>query len=94
MKILILLIIRFYWFVKSKNNKPKCIFRESCSRYVYEITQEQGYLKGLKALKFRFENCRNGFELFKNPINNTTNMLLPSKIIVEENEIAERLLIK
>jgi hypothetical protein len=61
---------------------------------VYEITQEQGFLKGLKALKFRFENCRKGFELFKNPTNNRTNMLLPSRMIIEENEIAERLLIK
>lgn len=87
-------MIQFYWFVKSKNSKPKCIFKKSCSHYVYEIAKQQGFLKGLKALKFRFENCRNGFELFKNPINNTTNMLLPSKIIVEENEIAERLLIK
>lgn len=94
MKFLILLIIRFYWFTKSKNSKPKCIFRKSCSHYVYEITQEQGYLKGLKTLKFRFENCRNEFELFKNPISNKTNMLLPSRIIIEEDEIAERLLIK
>lgn len=94
MKHLILSIIRLYWLVKPNNSKPKCLFRKSCSHYVYEITLEKGFLKGLKALKFRFKNCRNGFELFKNPINSTTNMVLPSKIIIEENEIAERLLIK
>jgi putative component of membrane protein insertase Oxa1/YidC/SpoIIIJ protein YidD len=94
MKHLILLSIRLYWFSKPKNCKPKCIFRKSCSHYVYEITQEQGYLKGLKAFMFRYRNCRGYIQIFKNPINNTTNMLLPSKIIIEENEIAERLLIK
>jgi putative component of membrane protein insertase Oxa1/YidC/SpoIIIJ protein YidD len=94
MKHLILLSIQLYWLSKPKNCKPKCIFKKSCSHYVYEITQQEGFLKGLEAFKFRFENCRNGFELFKNPTNNRTNMLLPSKIIIEENEIAERLLIK
>jgi putative component of membrane protein insertase Oxa1/YidC/SpoIIIJ protein YidD len=94
MKYLILLIIRLYWFSKSKYRKPKCIFRKSCSNYVYEITQQQGFLKGLKSFVFRYKNCRGNFEIFKNPINNKTNLLLPSRIIIEENEIAERLLIK
>jgi putative component of membrane protein insertase Oxa1/YidC/SpoIIIJ protein YidD len=94
MKLLILLTIRFYWFTKSKNSKPKCIFRKSCSHYVYEITQDQGLLKGLKAFVFRYENCRGYIQIFKNPINNKTNMLLSSRIIIEEDEIAERLLIK
>jgi putative component of membrane protein insertase Oxa1/YidC/SpoIIIJ protein YidD len=87
-------MIRIYWFTKSRNNKPKCIFRKSCSHYVYEITQKQGFLKGLKAFMFRYRNCRGHVQIFKNPISNKTNMLLPSRIIIEENEIAERLLIK
>jgi putative component of membrane protein insertase Oxa1/YidC/SpoIIIJ protein YidD len=94
MKHLILLIIRFYWFSKSISSKPKCIFRKSCSYYVYEITQEQGFLKGLKAFLFRYRNCRGHIQIFKNPISNKTNMLLPSGIVIEEDEIAERLLIK
>jgi putative component of membrane protein insertase Oxa1/YidC/SpoIIIJ protein YidD len=92
MKYLILLIIRLYWISKPKNSKPKCIFRKSCSHYVYEITQEQGFLKGLKAFGFRYKNCRGGIQIFKNPIDNKTNILLPSIIIIDENEIAERLL--
>lgn len=94
MKYLILLIIRLYWLSKPKYRKPKCIFKKSCSRYVYEITQQQGFLKGLKSFVFRYKNCRGNFEIFKNPINNKTRILLPSRIIIEENEIAERLLIK
>lgn len=87
-------MVRLYWFSKSKNSNPKCIFRKSCSHYVYEITQKQGYLKGLKAFVFRYRNCRGYIQVFKNPISNKTNMLLSSRIIIEEDEIAERLLIK
>ena len=94
MKYLILLIIRLYWFSKSKHCKPKCLFRKSCSHYVYEITQEQGFLKGLKAFLFRYRNCRGHIQIFKNPISNKTNMSLPSRIVIEEEEIANRLLIK
>jgi putative component of membrane protein insertase Oxa1/YidC/SpoIIIJ protein YidD len=94
MKHLILLTIRLYWLSKPKNCKPKCIFRKSCSHYVYEITQKQGFLKGLNAFVFRYRNCRGDIQIFKNPINNKINMLLPSRIIMNENEIAKRLLIK
>jgi putative component of membrane protein insertase Oxa1/YidC/SpoIIIJ protein YidD len=87
-------MIKLYWLSKPKNSKPKCIFKKSCSHYVYEIAQQQGFLKGLKAFWFRYKNCRGTIQIFKNPINNKTNMLLPSRIIMDENEIAERLLIK
>ncbi|WP_310556805.1 membrane protein insertion efficiency factor YidD [Flavobacterium sp.] len=94
MKYLILLMIRIYWFSKPKNTEPKCIFKKSCSHYVYETTQKKGFLRGLKAFRFRYKNCRNGFEIFENPMNNKTQMLLPSRIVVDSEEIAERLLIK
>jgi uncharacterized protein len=85
-------MIRLYWFCKSKNSQSKCIFRISCSHYVYEIAQKQGFLKGLKALRFRYQNCRFGFEIFRDPINNNIQILLPSKIALDSEEIAERLL--
>ncbi|NHN26488.1 membrane protein insertion efficiency factor YidD [Flavobacterium jejuense] len=92
MKCLILLMIRLYWFLKPKYRKSICIFRKSCSHYVYEITKEQGFLKGLNAFYFRYKNCRHGYEIFKNPVTNETQMLLPSKVIIDNKEIAERLL--
>jgi uncharacterized protein len=92
MKYSILLMIRLYWFFKPKNSKPKCIFRTSCSHYVYEITQKQGFLKGLKSLLFRFRNCRYGFEIFENPITKNVEMLLPNKTVIDSNGIAKRLI--
>ena len=92
MKHCLLFCIKGYWFFKAKNKPAKCIFKKSCSHFVYEETSKKGFLKGIKALKFRIENCVYGFELYKNPINNTTQMLLPNKMIVEEKDIAIRLL--
>ena len=92
MKYIILLIIRLYWFFKSKKSNPKCIFKKSCSHHVFEITKEQGFLKGLNALHFRYKNCRYGFEIFKNPVTNEIEMLLPNKEIIDNTEISERLL--
>lgn len=92
MKYTILLAIQLYWLFKSKNRKAKCIFKKSCSNYVFEATQESGLLEGLKAFYFRYKNCRGGFEIFKNPITNETQMLLPSKIVISGKEIAERLI--
>lgn len=92
MKFLLINLIRFYWTVKPKNKLPRCIFRKSCSSYVYEITREKGFYKGVKALRFRIKNCNYGFELYKNPETKKTEMLLPDKTIIEEKNIAERLL--
>lgn len=93
MKYLILITIQLYWRLIPKNKRGKCIFKKSCSIYVYETAQKKGFIKGLLAFYFRYKNCRYGFEVFKDPINNQTKMLLPSKIIVENDEVAERLLI-
>lgn len=92
MRIVLIAFIRLYWFFKSKNKTPCCIFKKSCSHYVYEKTKVEGLLSGLKALKFRFKNCRYGFELFINPIDKKTYMILPNKEIIDEGEIAKRLL--
>jgi len=92
MKYLILLIIQLYWFTKSKQRQPKCIFKKSCSRFVYEETLQNGFLKGLKAFNYRYKNCRSGFEIFRNPINNKIQALLPTNEIIVKEEIAERLI--
>ncbi|MFV5688908.1 membrane protein insertion efficiency factor YidD [Flavobacterium sp. ZT3R25] len=93
MKYLILFAIRLYWILIPQNKRKKCVFKKSCSNYVFEITQTEGFIKGLSAFRFRYQNCRGGFEIFKNPISNKTQMLLPSGIVIEKEEIAERLLI-
>ncbi|MFV8328330.1 membrane protein insertion efficiency factor YidD [Flavobacterium sp. ZS1P14] len=69
------------------------MFKKYCSQYVFEITQKDGFIKGLKAFWFRYQNCRGNFEIFKNPINNKIQILLPTRTVIDIDEIAERLLI-
>lgn len=94
MKYIILFVIRIYWKTIPPSNRRKCIFKKSCSNYVFEITQKEGFLNGLKAFQFRYKNCRGNFSIFQNPIDNKVQMILPSQIIIDREEIAERLIIK
>ncbi|WP_028890434.1 membrane protein insertion efficiency factor YidD [Tenacibaculum ovolyticum] len=92
MKYALIFSIKVYWFLKPKGKAPCCIFRKSCSHYVYEKTINEGFVIGFEALKFRIKNCRQGFELFSNPISNKTQMMLLDKSVIDEHNIAERLL--
>jgi putative component of membrane protein insertase Oxa1/YidC/SpoIIIJ protein YidD len=91
MKYLLLTLINWYWFLIPESKRRRCIFKKSCSNHVYDITKEKGFSEGIRALRFRFENCRAGFEIFTNPVDNKTQVILPSKIIVDSEEIADRI---
>lgn len=92
MKYLILLVIQLYWKFIPPSKRKKCIFKKSCSNYVFEKTQKEGFISGLKAFRFRYTNCRGNLEIFKNPVTNKIQMILPSQIIIDREEIAERLI--
>ena len=49
--------IYVYWKLP-RHRKGCCHFKESCSRYVYRTTDEQGIMAGLTALKQRYAQCR------------------------------------
>ncbi|MBF4507905.1 membrane protein insertion efficiency factor YidD [Flavobacterium sp. JLP] len=92
MKYIILIVIRIYWKIIPPSNRRKCIFKKSCSNHVFEITQKEGFIMGLKAFQFRYKNCRANFSIFQNPIDNKIQMILPSQLIIDKDEIAERLI--
>ncbi|KRD12751.1 hypothetical protein ASE21_02255 [Flavobacterium sp. Root901] len=92
MKYLILFFIRIYWKSIPASNRKKCIFKKSCSNYVFEVTQKEGFMEGLKAFLFRYKNCRGNFSIFQNPMDNKIQMILPSQIIIDREEIADRLI--
>lgn len=92
MKHLILFVIQIYWKLIPPSKRKRCIFKKSCSNYVFEITQKEGFKNGLKAFLFRYQNCRGNFQIFINPINNQIQMILPSQLIIKSEEIAERLI--
>ena len=92
MKYLLIYLIKTYWLLIPKSKRRKCIFRTSCSKYVYEIASKKGLYQGLKAFKYRYKNCRHGFQIFKNPVNHKTYLILPNQEIINNENIAERLL--
>ncbi|WP_111597366.1 membrane protein insertion efficiency factor YidD [Chitinophaga skermanii] len=88
MKQLILLAIRLYWVIIPAAKRRKCVFNISCSKYVYQATSVNGFHAGVRAFKYRFQNCRSGCEIFNNPINGHTQMLLPCGDIIDEQEVS------
>jgi len=85
MKIVLLLIIRAYWFLIPKHKRRKCLFKVSCSNYVYKKTKSEGLIKGIKALKFRVENCNHYYNIIE--VNNEKLLISTKLLIFKEKEI-------
>ncbi|MFD2586133.1 membrane protein insertion efficiency factor YidD [Croceitalea marina] len=90
MSILLLWLIKGYWLLIPPKKRNKCLFKKSCSRYVFDITKKDGLLKGLKALSCRFKHCRPGYYI----INDKEGKLLISarNEVFKSTEINQRIL--
>jgi putative component of membrane protein insertase Oxa1/YidC/SpoIIIJ protein YidD len=64
MKMLLLAIIRLYWRFWPRSWRRKCLYQETCSRYVHRVTRTQGSAAGVRALADRFGKCRSGYAVF------------------------------
>ncbi|WP_072995564.1 membrane protein insertion efficiency factor YidD [Pseudozobellia thermophila] len=91
MRLFLLFSIIMYWITIPKSKRRNCIFHESCSHYVYRITRDNGFYEGLKALLYRYRNCRPEAEVFIHPITGKYQLILPDKTILGQDEIADRL---
>ena len=61
MRALLILVIRLYWMVVPVHRRRSCLFKESCSMHVYHRAAASGFIAGLRALWFRYRNCRAGY---------------------------------
>ncbi len=52
-----------YWAIIPASKRKPCLFRVSCSNYVFNTTIEKGLLRGIKALIHRYKNCRPGYQI-------------------------------
>ena len=91
MKRILLFIIQSYWFLIPETKRRKCIFNKSCSNHVFDELQLNGLKAGLKELQFRIRNCQPEFDIFIDYKTGRQKMLLKTGIIVDENQISERL---
>jgi len=89
MRFILLSIIQAYWYLIPPRKRRKCLFKKSCSRYVFDVTKEEGLLKGIKSLNYRLKHCRPGYFI----INGKEGMLLISahNEVFDNNEISERI---
>ncbi len=85
MKQFLLFSIRCYWKLIPAKYRRQCIYRHSCSRYVFSVTEQNGFLAGIKALWFRYKNCRSGYVVL--PIDNTWILRTVTGELLEEKEI-------
>jgi len=68
LKYFLLIAIHLYWLMFPRPLRRKCIFKCSCSHYVYNIANEYGFIEGCKSLYKRYKLCRYDYQiiLYKN----------------------------
>lgn len=92
MKSIFLVLIKLYQAFMPKQLRGRCLFKESCSNYVYRLTREKGFIAGKKALRYRIRNCKpnyfitenNGKILLVTAQNEVIEEKFISKLIIEE----------
>lgn len=82
MKWILIFLIHFYWLIPKKWRR-RCIFKNTCSKYVYQTTKEQGFLKGIKALKQRMKQCTPYYTVYYGPDQGEW-------VILQDNEVIAR----
>ena len=92
MRYLLLAAIRIYWLIP-KSKRRTCLFKKSCSHFVFEAVANHGTVAGLKALHYRFKTCRYGAIVYINPSSGKAEMILANKDIITHDKISDRLLV-
>jgi hypothetical protein len=90
MKYLVLFIIKIYQTFIPKRLRGKCLFKESCSNYVYRIAKDEGFVKGIIAFKYRYLNCRPNYYLLED--NGKILLITAKRNVIEDSYIDERIL--
>jgi putative component of membrane protein insertase Oxa1/YidC/SpoIIIJ protein YidD len=85
-KHLFILLIKGYWLIYPERVRRKCIFKESCSLFVYNKTKEGGFFMGINALKKRIKQCKPGYRIVNLP-NGEKVVLLADMTIVDFNKL-------
>ena len=89
MKYIILIGIRFYWFLPQQWRK-KCLYRETCSNFVYRQTKEYGFRQGVNALRRRIDTCKPRYKLID--IDNQRILILCNGETIGKEQMAKWLL--
>jgi len=86
MKYSLLFAIKVYQKFLRNHLGKTCLFKETCSNYVYRKTKEEGFVKGLGCLMFRIKNCRPNYYVTSR--NGVILLITNQKEVVTEQEIS------
>lgn len=86
MRFVLTSLIRLYWRFWPKQYRRSCIFRESCSCYVYRIASKDGLFHGIRALFQRYRICRPGYSFVSK--NTSISIRLVDGTVVSEDEVS------
>ena len=77
--------IEHYWNTVPENKRKICIYQITCSKFVYNKFDENGFVSGILAYFYRMKSCNHKYEIsYKN------NMVIIKDNqgnIIEENDI-------
>jgi hypothetical protein len=89
---LILFFIRLYWRLIPEVSRKQCIFKESCSRYVYRIISDEGFIPGLQAFVERWKKCKPGYIIKNSNDGKNIELLLKDGTVLEKKDIADSII--
>jgi uncharacterized protein len=87
MKWITLFAIRVYWVVIPKKYRKGCLFKESCSHFVYRTTKEHGFTRGLVSFFQRKKRCKPGYKIVLSQ--SSSEIILADGSLLPENEFSE-----
>ena len=78
-----------YWKIIPAHKRRRCLFKKSCSHFVFDKASQEGFVSGLKAFRYRFNTCRPQFKMLISPIDNQTILVLNNGDVLEEKELSD-----
>tara|TARA_B100000795_G_scaffold227672_1_gene184096 strand:+ start:326 stop:601 length:276 start_codon:yes stop_codon:yes gene_type:complete len=57
--------IRLYWLTFRERDRRICLYKETCSKYIYRKFIEKSIFSGFKALFERLKNCCSTYKIIR-----------------------------
>jgi putative component of membrane protein insertase Oxa1/YidC/SpoIIIJ protein YidD len=78
--------IELYWSKIPENKRKVCIYKVSCSNFVYHKLENEGFLSGLSSYLNRYKNCKPDYVI---ELNDDKKVMIRTKKgnLLSENEI-------
>ena len=86
MRFILSLLFRLYWKIP-KRFKGKCLYKESCSRRVFRVLNEEGIKNAHIVLRQRIETCTAGYHLIE--LDGQMHLICLNNYVIQNEELAD-----